>query len=105
MTLTPRLKELKHHALRVANRLNHLLNTNDPNLAQESAKARSRHTPESAPTKLYSEYPPSEGESCPECWVSVRGIQLLVLEAETDSTDILKCPKCGFMPELLKNQS
>jgi len=103
MTLSARMKELKSHALSTANRLNHLLNTKDPKLAEQSQEARARYTPESDPTKLYSEYPPTDSESCPECWVSARGIQLLVLEAETDSADILKCPACGFMPHLPKN--
>ena len=102
--LSPRLKELKKYARLVANQLDYLLTTDDPNLAQQSAKARFRHPPERDPTKLYSEYPPVPGvESCPRCWVSVRGNQVLVLASETDTTDIMKCPKCGFLPELIKS--
>lgn len=103
MTTVARSKELKSYALITANRLNHLLNTKDPDFSKQSAEARARHTPESDPTKLYSEYPPTDSESCPECWVSARGIQLLMLEATTDSADILKCSHCGFMPTLPKN--
>lgn len=102
MSLSPRTKALKDYALSVANRLNNSRQTHGVEL---SADARSRRVLANDPAQLYSEYPPVPGvESCPECWISARGHQVLILASEVDTTDIMKCPKCRFMPQLLKDQ-
>ena len=98
---TPRIAELRQHALIEANRLNFLLRTRSPALAVEAAEARSRATPETEPAFLLSKYlPTSRSKVCPQCWVAGRPHGALTIEAESALREVVRCNSCGFATTL-----